>query len=124
MLWQNKMKIKLNNLICPYCNNTLPLFDKFSVHFKELFHNLKNWSKKTESKCPNCNKSFQTKISKKIAVFILPLTILIMIFELEFIKSFEFMGSISGIIIAGALGGLTAGIGIRLCYVPDEKHLN
>lgn len=47
-----------------------------------------------------------------------------MIFELEFIKSFEFMGSIFGIIIAGALGGLTAGIGIRLCYVPDEKHLN
>jgi len=118
------MKIRLNNLTCPYCNSTLPLFDKLSAHFKELFHNLKNWNNKTESKCPNCNKSFQTRISKKIAIFILPLTIFIMILELELIKSIEFMNSIGGILIAGALGGLTAGIGIRLCFVPDEKDLN
>ena len=115
------MKIRLNNLTCPYCNRTLPLFDKLSAHFKELFHNLKNWNSKRKSKCPNCNKSFHTKLSKKIAILILRLTILTMVLELELIKSIEFLNAVGGILIAGALGGLTAGIGIRLCLVSEEK---
>jgi hypothetical protein len=98
--------------------------DKLSAHFKELFHHLKNWNSKRKSKCPNCNKSFHTKISKKIAILILPLTILTMILELELIKSIGFLNGMGGILTAGALGGLTAGIGIRLCLVPDLKNLN
>jgi hypothetical protein len=108
--------MNLNNLICPHCSKAFPLLVKPSRWV------LRKWNESPAAKCPVCESIFRVRISKKFAFIILPLTILIMLLEIDFIERISFLQNVAGIIVGGALGGLTAGIGIRFCYVVDENQ--
>jgi hypothetical protein len=111
----------INNLICPRCKSPIGFFEKPSVCLSKIGVALKNRKQKPKITCPKCDSVFQVRLSYKRAGLILPLTILIMILELKSIKSVVFMNGIAGIIVAGVFGGITAGLGIRLCRIVDER---
>jgi hypothetical protein len=106
--------MNVNNLICPYCNKPFPILVKPSRWVKI------KWNESPDAKCPSCESLLRPKISKLIALFFLPLTIMVMILEVKCIERIPVLQNIAGIIVGGVLAGLTAGVGIRLCYVTGE----
>jgi len=80
-----------------------------------------HWYHAPNAKCPYCEQIFQMKISKKRLLWLMPVILLIMIIQTDLITKHLFSNYLTtGIIVTGALGGLIAGIGIRLCYVAKK----